>query len=178
MNNKVYIGIDPGKTGFITIYYSENNTFSHLPVPLVGDNVDIYELNRIFSAVVEMVRENGYSVHAVIEDVHAIFGSSAKATFSFGHVLGLLEMAIVANNIPYTKVQPKVWQKEMWQGVPLQQKLSSSGRTMVNNTKLMSQLAAKRLFPGKDFRKTTRCKKDDENLIDSLLICEYCRRKF
>jgi len=174
---KIHIGIDPGKQGMITCFTPEEG-FLHYQIPIIGNFVDLFELNEIFKRIVTKSKLFGYGIHAVIEDVHAIFGSSAKNTFSFGHVLGLIEMAVVANGIPYTKVQPKKWQAEMWQGIPNQKKLSSTGKTFTNDTKLMSQLAAKRLFPGKDLRRTERSKKDDDNLIDSLLICEYSRRRF
>lgn len=45
------------------------------------------------------------------------------------------------------------------------------------NTKKTSMNAAKRIFPNVDFRKNERCKKPDDNKIDSLLIAEYARRK-
>ncbi len=48
---------------------------------------------------------------ACIEDVHALFGSSAKATFSFGQRLGELEGMLQSMSIGYIKVKPKEWQK-------------------------------------------------------------------
>lgn len=177
MTNKVYIGIDPGKSGYVAIHTPEIG-YETKPIPTIGDSVDIYELNKIIKSVSTYANLYGYEIHAVIEDVHAIFGVSAKSTFNFGHVLGLIEMAVVANNIPYTKVQPKAWQKEMWQGVSLQVKSSSTGKSVVTDTKKMSQLAAHRLFPGMNFKRTERSKKDDDNIIDAVLMCEYCRRKF
>lgn len=117
-------------------------------------------------------------IHCVIEDVHAKFGSSAKATFSFGYVCGATEAMLIAHDIPYTKVNPKKWQKEMWEGIPVQKKPSSSGKTMVNDTKLMSLMAAKRLFPEVDLRASNRSKIPHDGKVDSLLLAEYCRRKF
>lgn len=177
MANKIHIGVDPGKQGMITVLIPEEG-FSHYQIPTTGNVVDLFELNEIFKRIVTKSKLFGYQIHAVVEEVHALYGSSAAATFSFGHVLGLIEMAVVANGIPYTKVQPKKWQAEMWQGIPNQKKSSTTGKTFVNDTKLMSQLAAKRLFPGKDLRRTERSKKDDDNLIDSLLLCVYSQRRF
>ena len=37
--------------------------------------------------------------------------------------------------------------------------------------------AARRLFPNIDLRKNERCKKIDDNKVDSLLMAEYARRK-
>ena len=46
------------------------------------------------------------------------------------------------------------------------------------NKKVMSILAAQRLFPNHDLRRTEACKKPDDNLVDSLLIAEYGRRHY
>ena len=69
-------------------------------MPKIGDEVDVAELNRIISTFPK-------DSFAVIEDVHAIFGSSAKATFEFGKIVGILEALLVANSIPFTKVAPE-----------------------------------------------------------------------
>lgn len=157
------IGIDPGKSGFITCL--SGNSFSHYAMPKIGDEVDVAELNRIISTFPK-------DSFAVIEDVHAIFGSSAKATFEFGKIVGILEALLVANSVPFTKVAPKTWQKTMLQGIPIQKK---AGKTS-NNVKLMSEMACKRLFPDLDLRRTDRCTKPDDNKVDSILICAYAER--
>jgi hypothetical protein len=169
---KISVGIDPGKQGFIAIM--AGNEIEFFPMPLIGKEVDINELDKILQGISEL----STNIHCVIEDVHAKYGSSASATFSFGYVCGITEGLIMSNKIPYTKVQPKAWQKEMWQGIPIQKKPSSTGKTMINDTKLMSEMAAKRLFPDVDFRKSSRAKNPHDGKIDSLLLCEYCRRNF
>lgn len=171
--SKVYIGIDPGKDGFICAAIGDSYTFN--PIPKVGKEVDIHKLS---SMLYELALINPEQIHCVLEDVHAMFGSSAKGTFNFGYVCGIIEGIICTLEIPYTKVQPKTWQKEMWQGIPLQKKPSTTGKTQVTNTKLMSELAAKRLFPNIDLRATERSTKNHDGKIDALLMCEYCKRKF
>lgn len=164
--DKIRIGIDPGKNGFIC--YNYNGHIIYSPIPLIKKEVDIRKLMNDF-----YIWDGMEDVHCVIEDVHAIFGSSAKATFNFGWIVGVLEMLLVAHGIPYTKVKPKDWQKEMWQGVPLQKK--PNGRT---DTKAMSLLAAKRLFPDEDLTATERSVKVHDGKVDALLLAEYCKRKF
>lgn len=173
---KLSIGIDPGKEGYVVCHSSETNNFTFIPIPKIGDKIDANGIIDLF----RFLKEDfiGFIISACVEDVHAIFGASAKSTFEFGYVNGMIDMALVANKIPFTKVSPKKWQSVMWQGVPMQKKVSSTGKTLVNNTKAISEMAAKRLFPDVDMRRTSRCKKNDENLIDALLICEYCRRNF
>lgn len=163
-----YIGIDPGKKGFISVLeIFDLPEWKFYPIPTIkGKVIDVVELNNIF----EKIKGD---CHAVIEKVHAIYGSSAKATFDFGFTAGLLEGMLIAHSIPYTKVPPKEWQKEMWQGVQVIKKTKRS-----NDTKAMSEIAVKRLFPKLDLRKTERCTTNDDNKVDSILMAEYCRRKF
>jgi len=175
--SKISIGIDPGSTGFISVFNNEYAKWTHYSIPLLGKEIDLYALDKIFYQL-STLSQQGNEVHCVIEDVHAIFGSSAKSTFSFGKIVGVLQAFVIAHRIPYTLVTPKTWQKELWQGVAIQKKQSSTGKTQVNNTKAMSEIAAKRLFPDLDLRATERCKINHDGKIDSILLAEYCHRKF
>lgn len=173
MNKRVYMGIDPGAKGFITLMSDDGMEFFS-----IEDN-DFYKLGDILHDI----KERYSDVVGIMEEVHAIFGSSAKGTFNFGEINGLLKGLLIANKIPYHLVQPKTWQKEIWDNkdiVATYKTITVKGK-FVNkkdvNTKASSLNAAKRIFPNVDFRKTTRCQKEDDNKIDSLLICEYGRRK-
>jgi len=165
-----YMGIDIGKTGFISIQDVNTKLHINYEIPVIADQIDILEFNKILT-----LHEVDY---CVIEDLHAVFGSSAKSTFSFGFVCGVVEALLSANKIPYTKVNPKIWQKEIWEGIPIQYKSSSTGRTKVVDTKATSLIAAKRIFLYHSFLKTERSKKPDHNLVDAMLLSEYCKRKF
>lgn len=170
----IYIGIDPGKDGFVTAILDGEFLFS--PIPLIGKFLDIHELSRILKQFKELEKNAG-GVHCIFEDVHAKYGSSAGATFSFGFVCGATEACIIASGIPFTKVQPKEWQKEMWQGIPIQMKPSSTGKTLVKDTKLISLMACKRLFPDLDLRANNRCRVPHDGKVDSILLAEFGRRK-
>lgn len=162
----IRIGIDPGKNGFICII--TDDYISYAPIPLINKEVDLHALEQEF-----LLWDGENDVHCVIEDVHAIFGSAAKATFNFGWIVGVLEAMLVSHGIPYTKVKPKEWQKEMFNGIPIQKK--PNGR---NDTKAMSFLAAKRLFPNEDLTATERSTKLHDGKSDALLMAEYCKRRF
>lgn len=166
--DKIYIGIDPGKNGGISVVAFDK--VDVMVMPAIGSNYDVKKMS-------EFLKEMSlYECHCVIEDVHAIYGSSATATFEFGYGVGLLEGVLVAYKIPYTKVQPKKWQKLMWEGVKLQVKSSSSGLTSVTDTKKMSLVAVQRIFPNTDLKASNRCKVPHDGIVDSLLIAEYGRR--
>lgn len=172
-NNRVYLGIDVGSKGFITL-----NTGTELRFFPIADN-DSYRLSDILHSI----KEEFSNVVCAMEEIHAIFGSSAKATFAFGEINGLLKGLLIANKIPYHLVQPKIWQKEIWdnkdmvvsyKNITIKDKLTTKKEI---NTKQTSLNAAKRIFPMVDLRKTERCKNLDDNKCDSLLISEYARRK-
>jgi len=110
-----------------------------------------------------------------MEEIHAVQGSSAKATFSFGEIYGILKGILISLGISYSLVPPRTWQNGIWIHSDKVFKLTNSGRQMAD-PKPTSYKAALRLFPGKDFKRTSKCVKPDDNLIDSLLIAEYARR--
>lgn len=177
---KTYIGIDPGSIGFITAIFpnGEKEFYS------IDENDDL-DLGRIFKSI----KERSWEVVACMEQIHAIFGSSAGSTFSFGEIFGILKGLLIANEIPYHLVPPKDWQKDIWNHqdeiyttkirtltdkktgvkIPKSYKAVDPKPTSIN--------AARRLFPNIDLRKNERCKKIDDNKVDSLLIAEYARRK-
>lgn len=173
MNDKCYMAIDPGSKGFIVT--QKNGEFSFYSIE---DN-DLYQLSEIMANI----RSYNSNLVCVIEDVHSIYGSSAKATFNFGFNKGYLIGLLVANKIPYVLVQPKEWQKVMWTNadmvvsykqVKVKDKVVSK---KVVDTKATSINAAKRLFPTMDFRKSERAKNIDDNKVDATLMSEYARRK-
>lgn len=171
--NKAYLGIDPGSKGFLALHTNDNIQFYS-----IADN-DFYKL----SDIMHDIKVSYPDVVCVIEEIHAIFGSAAKATFNFGEINGLLKGLLIANKIPYHLVPPKKWQSEMWENKDMEyiyKKQVIRGKEMVKkmvNTKQTSINTSKRLFPNIDFRKTERCKKVDDNKVDSLLLAEYGRRK-
>ena len=173
MNDRVYLGIDVGSKGFITL-----NTGAELRFFPIADN-DSYRLSDILHSI----KEEFPNVVCAMEEIHAIFGSSAKATFAFGEINGLLKGLLIANKIPYHLIQPKKWQSEIWENkdmVVTYKPVVIKGKSTMKkdvNTKQTSFNAAKRLFPMVDLRKTERCKNFDDNKCDSLLISEYARRK-
>lgn len=172
---KTFIGIDPGGKGFVTAFFPDGNKEFYSIEE--NDDLDLYR-------ILKDVKERSHAVTAVLEDVHSIFGASAKSTFNFGEIKGILKGLLIASEIPYTLVQPKTWQQEIWNN----QDMVVSYRTIkkadgveqkrkVVDTKSTSINAARRLFPEIDLRKNARCKKIDDNKVDSLLMAEYARRR-
>lgn len=159
------IGIDPGKEGAIAIMDLDSSDIIKFKMPLIGNKIDTHSLSKELSRY----KENSF---IGVEDVHAIHGASAGATFSFGHSCGILEGIICTLSIPYVAVTPKEWQKECWQGIPEQKK--SNGRV---DTKKMSLLAVSRLYPVLDLKESSRCRIPHEGIVDAVLICHYTALK-
>lgn len=175
---KMVIGIDPGSIGFISCIMPNGI----IEFKSISDS-SIAELNKTLGMWLSKANTYEWGAIAVMEEVHAIFGSSAKGTFNFGEINGILKALVIANNIPYHLVQPKKWQSAMWINSDIvatikevQTKKGIVKRKEIN-TKKTSINAAKRLFPSIDFRRNVRCKNIDDNKVDSLLIAEYGRRK-
>ncbi len=49
----------------------------------------------------------------MVEDVHAIFGTSAKSNFNFGYNTGVVNTVAMAAGVSVEKVTPKKWQKHV-----------------------------------------------------------------
>lgn len=165
--SKIYIGIDPGAKGFVSIHFPDGSW----EFISISDN-DLYEITDkldIFVGNAEI------PVVAVMEDVSAIYGSSAKGTFNFGFNKGYLIGILCAMKIPYVLVKPTVWQKEIW--IRQDEVYIYKDGKKKHDTKNTSINACKRLFPYLDLKRTPSCKLIDDNKVDSILMSEYARRK-
>jgi len=95
------IGIDPGKSGGISLIGRENLIAEPMP-ETVGDLVDLLRdlsINRPCVAYVEVV--------------HSMPKQGVVSSFTFGRGLGNLEAALQALSVPLKWVRPQVWQKEL-----------------------------------------------------------------
>jgi len=168
------IGIDPGKHGGIVALSEDGKGVQTYCIPKIKDEIDVWGIQEIFFTLFNSDKEI-----VVIEQVHAIYGSSAAATFSFGFICGLLEGIVVGNNFRYIKVKPKDWQKIMFEGIePIYKPSKKKGRGTLE-TKKMAEIAYKKLFPQVDLYRTdngNKSKKVHDGLVDALLIAEYRRR--
>lgn len=164
--SRAYLGIDVGEKGFLTV--QRDGVFESF-------SIKDHTLYEVASFVERVYNENEGDMTCVIEDVHAIFGSSAKGTFNFGFNKGYLVGIMCAKGIPYTLVPPKTWQLEIWTNGDKEYKYTE--KTKVVDTKNTSINACRRLFPTLDLRRTPACKTVDDNKVDSILMSEYARRK-
>lgn len=158
--DKYYIGLDPGSKGCMSVIHGNSiEAFSFI-------DYDMADICR------ELQDINSYnSCYALVEDVHAVFGSSAKATFEFGYNKGLLVGMLTALHIPYSLVPPKTWQNGVWERCD---KVMDGKKIKTKETSIN---CAKRIFPNVNLLRSARCTKVDDGICDSLLMAEYARRK-
>lgn len=158
-----YLGIDVGLNGGFALLLPEGEFI----LRTVPDS-----LEEIDGVLMELMDYAEGQATVCIEDVHAIYGSAAKATFKFGWIKGVKESLVMSYFGNYELVQPKNWQRVVW--LPEDVVLKDNGR---KDTKATSINAAQRLWPNQDFRKSTRAKKPHDGLVDAALMAEYLRVK-
>jgi hypothetical protein len=144
---RLFIGIDPGKSGAIAFLPENGEPWT---VKLSETDHDIAEaLKDAF--VVELFEKN--EVFAVLEKVHSSPQMGVKSAFSFGQSFGKCEMLLAAHRIPFEYVSPSKWQGDM--------------KCRTGGDKNITKAAAQRLFPGI---------KVTHSIADALLLAEYARR--
>jgi hypothetical protein len=88
--------------------------------------------------------------HAYLEHVSSSPQMGVVSAFTFGRGYGNLEMALTAAGIPFTRVRPQVWQKELG--------------CLTKGDKNITRKLASELFP------TIKC---THAVSDALLIAKY-----
>lgn len=152
------IGIDPGYSGGICFLNNRGEIEDLHTIPLTADG----EVN--FTGLIGIMSKVRGSDVVVLEDVHSIFGSSAKSNFQFGRICGILRTVSEFTGAEIIMAPPKTWQKKVWLE---EDKVLKGKRT---DTKATSLNAAKRIFPDVDFRKSSRAAKPHDGLVDAALI--------
>lgn len=169
----IYITADPGAKGAIVITDGKEMIFKRI-MPLKKDgSVDSLEIS-------EWIKYNPLSLYAkegfvaAIEEIHSLYGMSAKSNFNFGRnfqaVISAFDNAFLYK---WEFVKAKEWQKEIFGDMEVI--LNKKGK---KDTKAMSIKRATELFPDADLTPTERAKKPSDGIADALCMAEYLRRKY
>lgn len=137
------IGIDPGKGGSIAWIADGKPCVEKMPETL-QDLWELIEGIRYFD------HPQNPNCKAYLEQVNAMPGQGVTSCFTFGNGFGHLEMALTAAGIPFERVRPQKWQKEM--------------QCLTGGDKTVSKRRAQELFP------TMKC---THATSDALLIAAY-----
>jgi hypothetical protein len=161
---QVFIGIDPGASGYICMLAPELNQ-----AEFISNKEQPHLIFEELNSVIEH-----YSVNKVmIEDVHSLPTVSAKSNFSFGFNLGLLHGIIGCNGIGLDLVQPKVWQKYIGIKTPVKVKGAPKVKASVRTRQLKLEVAdvCQRLYPKIVIHGPKGGLQDGKS--DSLMIAHY-----
>tara|TARA_R110000796_G_scaffold59008_1_gene135916 strand:- start:8673 stop:9254 length:582 start_codon:yes stop_codon:yes gene_type:complete len=189
MDKKIYIGVDPGKDGFITIFDPQEvkHHFIEMPTEKLETGKTLksgkpetktqFSESKLKDIVFDISNKfKGYEKYAAIELVTGRQGWSAQNNFAFGHTAGLQKMILIMLGCDIIEVRPQKWQSSVRQGYQEIKKPSSTGKTMVSDAKAIAEMIVENEFPDIDFRKTKKSKKNHDGKIDSFLICMHLYR--
>jgi hypothetical protein len=137
------IGIDPGTNGGIAWITDGKPCVEKMPDTLQ----DLWELLENIAINAQL---DNLKIHAYLEQVSSSPQMGVVSAFTFGNGFGHLEMALTAAGIPFARVRPQVWQKELG--------------CMTKGDKNVTRKRAQELFP------TIKC---THAVSDSLLIATY-----
>ena len=101
-----FIGIDPGSQGALCLLDPSTKRCKFLKLPNNSNLITPREILGFLDSIsIEDLQIVG------LEEVHSIFGMSAKSNFQFGKALGMIETICRLSSHGLDTVQPKVWQK-------------------------------------------------------------------
>jgi hypothetical protein len=155
--DKIICGIDPGITGGICLMNQIGEIQQCVPMPVY------------FAGKSTEYDRDGIKANIILADVVYIEKSQSmpkmgsKAMFNYGMGYGTLLTILWSLKIPYQEVRPMTWRKVMLADMPKEKE----------NKKGPSIKRAMQLAPGYDFRKSERCKKPHNGMVEAYLIARY-----
>lgn len=100
----MFIGVDPGAKGAICLL-GPSGDVSFSPTP------NVTRLKESVEEIFTWLAVGPIPFRVGIEDVHSIYGMSAKSNFQFGRNIGLIECLVhLTSTHPVEYIQPKQWQ--------------------------------------------------------------------
>ena len=137
--NRAVIGCDPGAKGAMCLLWVQDDQ----PAKIAfidhkhGALALFVWLQQVAGEVVGIRK-------IMLEDVHSLFGMSAKSNFNFGKNLGIVETLLKLQDIPMEVVQPKLWQKTV--GVDIPKEIKGTKRSKAIKTRVAE--LCEELYPG------------------------------
>lgn len=178
MHGQLVIGIDPGKKGAFAVLDLVEGILEVRPMPVLAggkksrDEYDIRAITEYLKGyrrdccLVTVERSQPLSMIPPKARLGVdAFKPGSIAQFNRGVQRGF-EWLLTALEIPFQLVPARTWMKIMHTGTP------------GADTKQRSVIAAQRLFPGVDLRRTPLCRKDDDGIAEAILLAEYGRRGY
>lgn len=153
------IGIDPGLNGAVVLLNEAGEIVMAHVMPNDTGKVDPHGIHDLLKQIAEKLGPQ--MVEAFVEDVQMVPGWPIKTGHALGKSMGFLEMTCISNKLRYRLVRAQEWQKLAHRGI---------SKTDYTDAKARSMVAAKRLWPGRDWRASDKHKKPHDGIIDAALI--------
>lgn len=151
------LGVDPGQSGAFVLLDSQARIISKHVFTTNDQGID-------FKAYIASLRALPKKPTKIcLEEIHALYGSSAKATFSFGRSYQVAMDGVSLLDCDITLVRPKDWQKVVYE----------NKRRSNESAKETSRRLVRDIFPDEDFLKSKRSRVPHDGLIDAALIAYY-----
>lgn len=186
-----FIGIDPGKTGAITIE-SAPGKVEVCPMPLIGKELDVRGISDIFA---DLAR-TGHTADcfAMLEKQQVVPGNGSLGNFATGYCYGVIKAMLTAHCIPFEVVSPMKWKNSFGVSSPKKARIKkdknappvietpeskkskfAAKRDARSAMKAQSILKAQQLFPGVNLVVPGK-KTPSDGVAEALLIMEYGKR--
>ena len=151
------IGIDNGLKGGIVVLKNTGELVTKQPMPVIGTKKKEYDMKMIS----DILGQYADVATCFLERAQPQGNNGAKQAFKTGFGYGVLQGVLVAHNIPFQIIAPKVWQKKVFQGLN------------TDDTKLASALFCERKWPKENWRASDRCSKPHDGMTDAACIGYY-----
>ncbi len=152
----IFMGIDPGLDGAITIRHKGGISITDTPTLTIQNGkkkkrqCDSQGMAHILKGYV------GEDVHVALEKIHSMPGQGVASMFSMGEGFGIWKGLIAMAGFKLTLIPPQTWKKKMMNGM--------------GKEKDAARVRALELFP-EMYEQLKR--KKDHGRADALLISEY-----
>ena len=159
----MYVGIDPGKTGGISILDGNGKTHfaQEMPLTPIGeiDSNRIFEILDKAQDLLQDIPDPDFKIFCVLEKAQSMPKQGVKSTFNYGVGYGEIKAALKIAEIPFQEIPPQKWKKEF---------------NLIKKSKADSCDTAAKLFPHISF--LTKRGRMMDGLAESLLLAEYAKR--
>jgi len=111
----IIVGIDPGLSGAVAFYDTEDGSISVADMPTVELTRNGKKKREVSAVMLADTLTSRKVAAAFLERVNAMAGQGVTSVFSFGRSSGIVEGILAAYDIPTTLVTPQAWQKAVGQ---------------------------------------------------------------
>lgn len=150
-NKFIILGIDPGFSGGLAFLDPLAMDVEAYPMPVIKGKKTTLDKHAILDLITQ------YSPSIVwIESVASRPGQGVSSMFNFGYWSGYFEGLFSGLAIPFNKIPPQIWMKDIFEGQTKDEKASIR--------------FCQNLWPKKDWTKSERARVPHDGMTDSTCI--------